>query len=495
MLSIARPLRWLAALLAPTLATGLCLVLDRYMSVAGLAMVYLVVVVLAALALGRAPGLLVCLLSVTALNFFFIPPRYTFDVEHSEYWWILAVLLSLSLALNTLIAHLRAGLRRAEWGEARAGQLNALGQELARNVGREAMAAAAADWLHRTLRHPCAVFLAEPGAQDLRCIARGADPADFHPASVRWALAHGRPLGAGCEDWPQLSLWCAPFSRAHPAGAVQLLLRAADRPTAEQVTHWLELTRQVGLFLEREAATEAARQARDNAHAEAARNTLLASLSHDLRTPLAGLLGNASALRTQGAAMSAAQRERLLANLENDARDMTLMADNILQMARLSQPRTQLALQWESVGDILGAAVARMRRRWPQARIELRVAGDLPPLRGEAALLAQLVANLVDNAVRHGGEQPHIIVRAGRSREGVFVAVRDHGEGLPEDSEGLFDRYRRGETLASGSAGLGLTICALIAQMHGGRIQAQRCTPGAEFRADLPAAPETLTHA
>jgi two-component system sensor histidine kinase KdpD len=270
---------------------------------------------------------------------------------------------------------------------------------------------------------------------------------------------------------------------------VQRRRERAARPDAEEQQHWLALVNQVALSVERERAAAVARTAQEDAKSEAARNTLLASLSHDLRTPLAGILGSASALRMQGDAIGAGERQRLLANLENEARDLTLMADNILQVARLSQPHSELRLQWEAIEEILGAAVARMRRRWPQARIELKVTPQLPPVRSEATLLAQLVANLVDNAVRHGGEQPHVVVRAGRSREGVFVAVRDHGSGLPPgDPRQLFERFSGGD----GRSGLGLAICRLIAEAHGGQVEAHRREPGAEFRLDLPVVVQEL---
>ena len=119
---------------------------------------------------------------------------------------------------------------------------------------------------------------------------------------------------------------------------------------------------QAGLALERERAAAAAARAEQNAEAEAARNTLLASLSHDLRTPLAGVVGSASALRTQGAELGAAGRDQLLENLEGEARDLALMADNILQIARLSQPQGELTSQWESIEDVLEAARDREER-------------------------------------------------------------------------------------------------------------------------------------
>lgn len=481
-------LQWLLAAAIAAGATGVCLWLDRFMSVAGLAMAYLLAVAAASLLLARSAALATSLLCVSALNFFFVPPRYTFQVDGPEYWWTLAVLLALSLGLNALIASLRAGRARAELGEARAAQLHALSEALAACHGLEQMAERAARWLHETLERPCAIYLRDPLRP--RCWAQPAEHPDLHPRSAEWAMEHGRPLGRGCDDWPELPLWCAPFARHEATGAVQVLLGPQDRPDADTLQHWHALARQVGLSIERERAARAARQAGDQARAEAARNTLLASLSHDLRTPLAGIVGSASALRAQGDALSAAQRERLLANLEDEARDMTQMADNILQMARLSQPQRHLRTQWESLEEILGAAVARMRRRWPQARIQLRVPSGLPPIQAEAALLAQVVANLVDNAVRHGGEPPQIAIQAGRSREGVFVAVRDHGPGLPPGAlDQLFEPDQRGVPQGkAGGAGLGLAICRLIVEAHGGRIAAQRREPGTEFRLDLPAA-------
>lgn len=486
-----RAVPWLLALLAATLATALGHLLDPYMSAAGLAMVYLVAVVVTALVLDRAASLAASLLCVLALNFFFVPPRYTFSVDGAEYWWTLAVLAALSLGMNALVASLRSRRARAELGEARAAQLHALSEALAQKQGGEQAALAAATWLQDTLGVPCAVFLGQEHGQPLRCVC--VEPgAAFHPASAQWAMDHGRTLGRGCDDWPELPLWCAPFARTGSMGAVQLLLEPGRRPDAGTRRHWTALARQVGLSVEREQAAQLARSAQERAQAEAARNTLLASLSHDLRTPLAGILGNASTLRAHGDGMPAGQRDRLLANLENDARDMTLMSENILQVARLSQPQSELKTQWESLEEILGVAAERMRRRWPQARIELRVPRGLPPVRAEAALLAQAIANLVDNAVRHSGAEPRIAIQAGRSREGIFFAVRDHGQGLPPgDPELLFERF--GQHGRDGTAGLGLALCRLVAQAHGGRIQAQRCEPGVEFRIDLPVATQEVT--
>jgi two-component system, OmpR family, sensor histidine kinase KdpD len=482
------PMQHALAFLAAAAATAVCWWLDGRMSVAGMVLVYLVAVVATAGLLNRAAGVAASLMCVLALNFFFIPPRYTFEVQSAESWWTLAALLATSLGLNALIAALRARQARAEAGERRAAQLHALSETLAQCDGHAAMADRAAQWLTGELGLSCAVFVRPAPGGPLVCRA-GTPAARFDPQPAEWAIEQGRPLGRACPDWPDLPLWCGPFNRRDATGAVQVLLGRDDIPTAGVADFWLTLAQQIGLSVERERAAEAARKAQDQVQAEATRNTLLASLSHDLRTPLAGIIGSASALRTQGDVMPRGERERLLANLENEARDMTFMADNILQMARLSQPHRQLAMQWEAVEELLGSAVERMRRRWPGARIQWRVPAGLPPVQVEAGLVAQVIANLVDNALRHAGAQSDVIIQAGRSRNGVFIAVRDHGPGLPEGDAGrIFERFERGDGARISGAGLGLAICKTIVQAHGGQIEARRCEPGAEFRIDLPAA-------
>ncbi|HTH80736.1 MAG TPA: DUF4118 domain-containing protein [Ramlibacter sp.] len=476
---------WLWALASAVLATGLCFSLDRFMSVAGLAMVYLVATVLCSLVLDRMPAAIASLLCVSALNYFFIPPRFTFAVDGAEYWWLLGVLLALSLAVGTLVANLREGRARAELGEQRRTQLHALAEALAQCDDAHTMAQRAAQWLHDSLGRSCAVFVMKGDAAWHCGVPQGAP---FHEGSVRWAVENGRMLGRGCDDWPDLPFWCGPFARREATGAVQVLLNPSDRPDAQLLDHWNALARQVGLSIERERASAAARAAEDAARAEAARNTLLASLSHDLRTPLAGILGTATTLRTQAEHLPPAQRDRLLSNIEDETRDLASMADNVLQIARLSQPHAQLRLEWESVEEVLGATLARLRQRWPDARLQLRVTPSLPPVRAEAALLAQAITNLVDNAVRHSPGEARVEIAAGRSREGVFIAVRDSGEGLPgEDAAALFEPYRQGGDGRAGTAGLGLAICKLVVEAHGGRIAARRCEPGTEFRIDLPA--------
>jgi len=489
-------LAWLLAVAAPSIATVASIALDEQVSLAGLAMIYMIAVAGAAAVLPRGAAAFSAVLSVTALNVGFVPPRGSLSIDGVEYWWILAALLGLSLGLGALLSSLRAKRAEAETGRTRASQLHSLGVAMAATEGPEGMARAAAKFIGEATDRPCAIYL-QGWKGDIALQRFGDSEGErFDDRVAVWAIKNGRPVGPGTLNWPDLPVWCAPFARSNAVGAAQVQIGQGGGPTPGAAEQWWALTRQAGMAIERERAAVAASRAEQRAQAEAARNTLLASLSHDLRTPLAGIVGSASALRSQGADLTDHQRATLLHNLEHEARDLALMADNILQIARLSQPQSELSTQWESIEDVLGAAVARMRRRWPRVSIQLEVPSGLPLVRAEAGLLAQAIANLVDNAARHGGEPARVVVHAGRSNEGIYVAVRDHGPGLPPgDPAELFQRWRRGQASRGGGSGLGLAICQLAAQAHGGSIAARDCTPGAEFRVELPATdnPEPAT--
>ncbi len=480
---------WGAALSAPVAATALALALDGYFSIAGLSMVFLIAVAGPALFLRRTPAAACAVLCVVSLNYFFVPPRGSLAVDGAEYWLILATLLGLALVLSAIVESLRTRRAQAELSSLRARRARELGAALAEDIDVAAMVRTAAQRLAQATGGPSAIFLRLGTGTDtghLQLSAASAE-AQFQHGAAQWVIDNGRPAGRGCNDWPDLPLWCAPLGKRSD-GAAQVLLPRTARPGDDELAHWRDLVAQAGSAIERERSGAAAKLARDEAQSEAARNTLLASLSHDLRTPLAALVGSASALRAHGGQMSQQQRDKLLTNIEDEALDLTLMAENVLQTARLAQPSVELRRQWESLEDILGAAVSRVRRRWPDVQIALRCPPGLPLVFAEAHLLAQAVANLVDNAARHGGAEARVVVQAGRAREGVFVAVRDFGAGLPPgDPAHLFARWRGGGA-SSGGTGLGLSICELAARAHGGTIEARREAPGAEFRIDLPAA-------
>jgi len=227
------------------------------------------------------------------------------------------------------------------------------------------------------------------------------------------------------------------------------------------------------------------------AESERLRSTLLASISHDLRTPLAVLTGASSTLAEQGDRLAASEREALAASICRQARDLSEHMDKVLQMTRLEAGAIRLERDWASLAEIAASVLDRLSDRLSGHRLMLDLPPDLPLVRVDAALVEQAIANLLDNAARH--TPPGTVVRLRARHEGseLVVSVEDFGPGLGEAQlEQLFEKFHRGAAEASGrGVGLGLAICRAIVKLHGGRAWAEP-NPGGGicFRFSLPAA-------
>jgi two-component system, OmpR family, sensor histidine kinase KdpD len=276
--------------------------------------------------------------------------------------------------------------------------------------------------------------------------------------------------------------------------------------------------------LQRTAALQAASAAREEAQAQRLRNTLLAAISHDHRTPLATILGAASALHDQGERLPPAQRQRLAARIVDEATQLRRLTDNTLQLARLDTPGLALTMDWESVEEIVGSVLHRLRQRRPLSRVTARLEPGLPLLRCDAVLLVQLLDNLVDNALTHGAPSHdrsdradvaalvEIMARTVLAPSGpqLLLAVRDRGGGVPRAwRERIFDTFQRGAPSAATTAasadvaegaqaaqaarpgaGVGLALCRAIARAHGGELTLRaRAHGGSSFECTLPLAP------
>ena len=242
--------------------------------------------------------------------------------------------------------------------------------------------------------------------------------------------------------------------------------------------------------MQREQLARRARAAALEARTESLRNALLASISHDLRTPLAAILGSATTLSGQRDRLSEEQQRELLRNIEDEAMQMTATAENILQLARLSADKVNLRRDWESIGEIIGTAVGRQRRRGEQ-RVTARVDAEMPLVQVDAVLIEQVLANLIENALRYSTGDAPIEVSATADNDRILIRVEDRGPGLGMDDPALlFAKFHRSRgASAQGGAGLGLAICKAIVELHGGRIEARnRIGGGATFEFSLPRA-------
>ncbi|HEY0801696.1 MAG TPA: ATP-binding protein, partial [Steroidobacteraceae bacterium] len=239
--------------------------------------------------------------------------------------------------------------------------------------------------------------------------------------------------------------------------------------------------------LERAEFQEAAEISRVTAETESLRNTLLASISHDLRTPLAVITGASSALNDSSMAFSADTRRDLTAQIEIKAKQMSETISNVLDLMRLESGHVALRLDWLLVEDILNSALERLGSRLADHPVTNGLPPDLPPVHVDGALLLQVFSNILENVARHTPAGTRVTVSA--SFDGAFVTVNidDTGAGLPPgDPERLFAKFHRGlEETSAGGAGLGLSICRAIVNAHGGSISAMRRPDGARFTFSL----------
>ncbi|MDP1935760.1 MAG: DUF4118 domain-containing protein [Hylemonella sp.] len=465
-------------LLAATLAG---LLLDRYVSLTSLAMLYVLTVVVAAYRLGWIESSVCAAGAVTALNFFFVPPRWTFEVDTRENLIALVTLLVVALVVSRLATGLRRETELARLNEGRARQLQALATELADasvdtqviTAGRAALAAAFAG--------PCALALAD-GAGTLQD-AGALDSAVQDGMSC--CMKEAAVLGPGTGRWPGLNAWYLPLGdKGQVLGAACVQPAPSGDEAGRQ--HAQALCALLAQALWRLRLAGSLQAAQNEAQQQQLHSTFLAAISHDLRTPLAAIVGAASSLQTQRDKLGLAEQDRLLGSIAGEAAYLSSVTENTLQLVRLSGAHQGLRRDWESMEEIVGAVLARVRQRDPARRIRSSVPDGLPLVKADPVLLAQLIANLLENALKYseGAVELVVQVQAGEMR----VMVKDRGEGIPDaEQDTIFEPYARGDRAGPRGAGLGLAVCRAIARAHGGRLVLRRRQGGgSSFVLSLP---------
>jgi two-component system sensor histidine kinase KdpD len=249
---------------------------------------------------------------------------------------------------------------------------------------------------------------------------------------------------------------------------------------------------QIGVALERAQLAERTEAVRVAAERESLRNTLLASISHDLRTPLAAIAGAGGTLAEQGAALEETTRSSLARSIEAKAREMSELITNVLDLMRFEVGQIVLRRDWQMFEDLIGAALRELGPRLAAYTVETRLPATLPPVYVDATLIVKLFTNLLDNVVKYTPPGTQVVISAVLDKAFVLVTVDDSGPGLPPgDPARLFEKFQRGsEEGTTVGVGLGLAICRAIVHEHGGEITARnRPQGGAHFEFTLPLAP------
>jgi|KBSSwiStaDraftv2_1062776.scaffolds.fasta_scaffold00248_15 two-component system sensor histidine kinase KdpD len=497
LMGAAQPIRWdryAWAVFTTAVCTAIAFGLYPRFELSNLVMLYLLGVTIAGLRLGRGPSLLTSLLNVAAFDFFFVPPRFTFAIADVQYLVTFAVMLIIALVIANLMASIRQQTRVAGARERRTALLYAMSRELAATRGLSSLARVAVNHVAEVFQCEAVILLPDatgklqyPRDPHLDVSFRRADL-----AVAQWVVDHGQRAGLGSDTLAAApGLYLPLGDERQRLGVLAVLPENQRRVLLPEQRHLLEtFAGQIGIALERARLAEAAEAASLDAERESLRNTLLASISHDLRTPLAVMAGAGSTLADRGATLDEQTRVSLARSIENKAREMSDLVSNVLDLMRFESGQVVLRTDWEALDDLVGTALHGVEQQLARHVVDLRLPADLPPVLVDAKLIVQVFANLFNNIGKYTPAGTHVSVSAAADGKAVRVMVEDNGPGLPPgDPARLFDKFQRGdEEGAIVGVGLGLAICQAIIQAHGGEIEAHRREPsGAQFEFTLPA--------
>jgi two-component system sensor histidine kinase KdpD len=417
-------------------------------------------------------------------------------VSDFQYAVTFGVMLAVTLIIGSLVASVRAQTRVAGARERRTSLLYAMSRELTATRSVEDLARVAVKHVAETFASRAVVLVPDAGVCRLRAPGSAPIPGSLRSADLsvaQWVFDHSAPAGLGTDTLPAASAQYQPLK-----GSRRTLGVLAVEPTHKrrlllpEQRHLLEtFAAQIALALERADLADEAETSRLSAETESLRNTLLASISHDLRTPLAVIAGASSALNDMSLALDESARSQLTASIEQKAQEMSEIISNVLDLMRFEAGNVVLRRDWETIDDLLGSAMSRLDSRLARHTVEINLPSDLPAVHVDAPLITQLFSNLLDNAVKHTPPGTTIMVSAEPEPGLIRVIVDDTGPSLPDgDPERLFAKFQRGRGESNtGGAGLGLAICRAIVNAHGGSISAMRRPGGgARFTFTLPTA-------
>ncbi|MDP9012152.1 MAG: two-component system sensor histidine kinase KdpD [Pseudomonadota bacterium] len=482
-------LRYLWAAIACSGVTLLSMPLMARFDRSNIVAIYILVVVLVGVRFGRGPAALAAVLSVSAFDFFFVPPRFSFAVSDVQYLLTFFIMLAVGLITGQLTAGLRSQARVALHREERAAALYELARALSGAVQLEQVVAISDESIEHTFHASAALLLPDEGGQ-LRMASARAEPSLADIGIAQWAFDKALPAGVGTDTLPGSEFLYVPLrAPVQPRGVLALKPRNRRLLKIPEQRQLLDtFAALIAIALERVHYVGVAQNALVRMESERLRNSLLAALSHDLRTPLTILVGLAQSLALTKPTLSTAQLETAEA-IQDEALRMSTLVGNLLDMARIESGEVTLNLQWQPLEEVVGAALEDTRMMLKQHRIDVRLPRDLPLVRFDAVLIERVLVNLLENASKYTPVGSQVTLSAEVAEGELKVFVTDNGPGLPVGrEEAVFQKFTRGSReSATPGVGLGLAICRAIIEAHHGKIVGNnRPAGGVTFSFTLP---------
>jgi two-component system sensor histidine kinase KdpD len=489
----AGPLPWrgyAAAVAACVLTAALATPLIGLLELTNIVMFFLLVVVGIALAYGRGPAVLAAFLGVGLFDLFFVPPRFSLAVSDVQYLVTFAVMLLVALAIGQLTAGLKVQARVATQREHRMRSLYEMSRDLSAALLPEQVADIGARFLAAEFKAR-ATLMAADDSDRLQALPGGTAAPDA--AVAQWCFDRGEAAGFGTDTLPASRCLVLPLKAPMRLRGV-LAVEPADRqPMDPDQRRLLDTCASLlAISLERIHYIEVAQKTTVQIESERLRNSLLSAISHDLRTPLAAMVGLAETLTLTGPPL-APDQAGMVRSLRDSAMRMNALVNNLLDMARLEAGAVQLNRAWQPLEEVIGSALASCAPVLQGRPVRVRLADDLPLLDLDAVLFERVLVNLLENAAKYTPAGSAIDIGAEVREQSVLLHVDDHGAGLPAGrEEALFNKFERGsKESATPGVGLGLAISRAIVLAHGGTIVARNRiedgqVAGARFSIELP---------
>jgi two-component system sensor histidine kinase KdpD len=483
-----RPLRGSGALLAGallvTVATVIGAGLTHWLPQQSVPLVYLLCVVLAAIGLGMWSGLAAAFLAFLAYNFFFISPTLTFTIADRQELFALIVFFVVALLTGSVAGRMREAADRSRQRAMTLLSLNDFAATLAGQSDMVSIIDALTVQAAAIVRGQAVLLLQDKERLEIRA----AVPPDIDLEPEDWQAAQrtcrsGKTNFAAAPGWPGARFEFRPLMTSRDViGAIGLAPGDGRRAVADEDNAALEtVLRHAAIAIERTQLAAESAMARDEAERERMRSALLSSLSHDLRTPLASILGAVTSLRQLGPSLPPEARADLLTAIEEETGRLARFVSNLLDMTRLNTGAPYLGQDWLDVADAAQIAVARAKKYFPEVSIQLSAEPSIPVVHGDETLFEHVVFNLLDNAVKFSEPGQQVAVSVTSRGDAVELTVTDQGRGIAKEQlAAVFEKFYRVRNGAADmpGTGLGLTICKRVVEDMGGTIRAESPVAG-----------------
>ncbi len=481
---------YLVAIFACAAVAAMASPLRGVLELTNIVMLFLLVVVGVALRFGRKPAMLAAFLGVAFFDFFFVQPLLSLAVSDLQYLITFAVMLVVALVIGQLTASLRAQAHAATERERRVRSLYQMARELSSALMVEQIADIGARFLRSEFSAQSALLVAD---DDNRLVEQTGATAPVDFAVAQWCFDRGEVAGRGTNTLPASACLMLPLKgpmRLRGVLAVQIAQSASLAPEQRQLLDTCASL--LAISIERIHYIQVAQSSTVQMESERLRNALLSAISHDLRTPLAALMGLADTLTMASPPLPEPQSDIAQA-IRDSTQRMNAQVGNLLDMARLESGTIQLRREWLPIEEVLGSALQASTDVLNGRRVDVQLAPDLPLLHLDASLIERMLVNLLENISKYTPLTASVSIRASTMNKVVRLTMDDDGPGLPVGREkAIFEKFERGSKEAtSPGVGLGLAICSAIAKAHNGRIWAENRMHenrviGARFVIELP---------